>query len=632
METVIRIDNSVRVVENGAYLTWKDLWVTVPHEKNTTKPILKGLTGFAMPGKLLAIMGPSGCGKSTLLDALGGRLRSKMRQSGKILINGRKETLAYGTSAYVTQEENLMRTLTVIEAVYYSAQLQLPDSMSKLEKKERAEMTIREMGLQDAMNTRIGGLRDKGLSNGEKRRVSICIEILTRPKLLFLDEPTSGLDSAASYYVMRRIACLDQKEGKRMTIISSIHQPSTEVFQLFHDLCLLSYGKTIYFGPASLANKFFSSSGFPCPTLQNPSDHFLKTINKDFEQYIDKEGLAGAISTEEAINSLIKSYKASGIYNKVRRQVAKICKQDCGALEKKKNHATFVTQSIVLTKRSFVNMYRDPGYYWLRLAIYLILAFGLGTIYYNISFAFESIQERRSLLTFIASFLTFMSIGGFPSFVEEMKVFERERLNGHYGAAAFVMGNTVSAFPYLIIISVLPGAVCYYLPGLREGYQYFLYFAIVIFACMMLVESLMMIIASLVPNFLMGIIIGAGVQGLMILSSGFFQLPNDLPNIFWKYPLFYIAFHKYAYQGMFKNEFDGVLVPGYEVGAPPTISGDEILLDLWQVEKGYSKWVDLAILFGMVVLYRILFLLIIKFNEKGKAITKYLCRYLKVRK
>lgn len=148
-----------------------------------------------------------------------------------------------------------MTTLTVSEAVYYSAQLQLPDSMSKLEKKERAEMTIREMGLQDAMNTRIGGWKDKGLSNGEKRRVSICIEILTRPRLLFLDEPTSGLDSAASYYVMRRIASLDQKDGKRMTIIASIHQPTTEVFQLFHNLCLLSDGKTIYFGPASLANE-----------------------------------------------------------------------------------------------------------------------------------------------------------------------------------------------------------------------------------------------------------------------------------------------------------------------------------------------------------------------------------------
>ena len=148
-----------------------------------------------------------------------------------------------------------MMTLTVREAVYYSAQLQLPNSMSKSEKKERAETTIKEMGLQDAVDTRIGGWGVKGLSGGQKRRVSICIEIITRPKLLFLDEPTSGLDSAASYYVMSRIAGLGQRDGIGRTIIASIHQPSSEVFQLFHNLCLLSSGRTVYFGPASAASE-----------------------------------------------------------------------------------------------------------------------------------------------------------------------------------------------------------------------------------------------------------------------------------------------------------------------------------------------------------------------------------------
>ncbi|XP_057415275.1 ABC transporter G family member 1-like [Lotus japonicus] len=260
--------------------------------KHGSKPILQGLTGYAKPGKLLAIMGPSGCGKSTLLHALAGRLSTNTKQTGEILINGNKQALAYGTSAYVTQDDTLMTTLTVREAVHYSAKLQLPDSLSKEEKKERAEFTIREMGLQGVVNTRIGGWGIKGINGGKKRRLSICIEILTRPKLLFLDEPTSGLDSAASYYVMKRISTLDKKDGIQRTIIASIDQPSSEVFQLFHNLCLLSSGSTVYFGPASAASEFFDSNGFPCPTLQNPSDHLLKTINKDFEQDIEVD-LAG---------------------------------------------------------------------------------------------------------------------------------------------------------------------------------------------------------------------------------------------------------------------------------------------------------------------------------------------------
>ncbi|OMO73058.1 ABC transporter-like protein [Corchorus olitorius] len=533
---------------DGIFLTWADLSVTVSGGKRGARSILQGSTGYAEPGEVLAIMGPSGSGKSTLLDSLAGRLSSNTQQTGKILINGRKEKLAFGTSAYVTQDDTLMTTLTVKEAVYYSAQLQLPDSMSKSEKKERAEMTIREMGLQSSMDTRIGGWSSKGLSGGQKRRVSICIEILTRPKLLFLDEPTSGLDSAASFHVMSRIVKLARRDGR--TVIASIHQPSSEVFELFHNLCLLSSGKTVYFGPVSMAE------------------------------------------------------------------------QKGGPLEKKGSQASFITQSIVLTKRSFVNMYRDLGYYWLRLAIYIALCLCVGTIFYDIGLTYGSIQARGSMLMFVAAFLTFMAIGGFPSFVEDMKIFGRERLNGHYGVGAFVIGNTFSSIPYLFIISLVPGALAYYLVGLQKSIEHFAYFVILLFTCMMLVESLMMTVASIVPDFLMGIITGAGIQGVMMLNGGFFRLPDDLPKPFWRYPMYYIAFHKYANQGFYKNEFQGLTFPNNQAGGPPTITGDEILRTYWQVEMGYSKWVDIAILFGMVVIYRLMFWGIIKTVEKVKPLIK----------
>ncbi|KAF5936959.1 hypothetical protein HYC85_024465 [Camellia sinensis] len=157
-----------------------------------------------------------------------------------------------------------------------------------------------------------------------------------------------------------------------------------------------------------------------------------------------------------------------------------------------------------------------------------------------------------------ASFLTIMAIGGFPSFVEEMKIFGREILNGHYGARAFVVGNILSSTPYLLLISLIPGAIAYYLVGLHGGSERFVFFTLVFFACMTLVESLMMIVASTVQNFLMVLIVGAGIQGLMMLSL---WLPNDLPKIFWRYPLYYIAFHKYAYQGLYKNEFERLIFP-----------------------------------------------------------------------
>nr|GFB34449.1 ABC transporter G family member 11-like [Tanacetum cinerariifolium] len=202
---------------SGAYLAWEDLEVVVSSTngsagKDGCKSLLSGATGYAKPGEIVAIMGPSGSGKSTLLDSL-----------------------------------------AVKETVYYSAELQLPKSMPRSEKKERADKIFSDMGLQDSVNTRIGGWGVKGLSGGQKRRVSICLELLTHPKLLLLDEPTSGLDSAASFYVMDRIVKLTRQYG--MTVLATIHQPSSQVFGLFNNLCLLSLGKLIYFGPTFRANQ-----------------------------------------------------------------------------------------------------------------------------------------------------------------------------------------------------------------------------------------------------------------------------------------------------------------------------------------------------------------------------------------
>nr|XP_043638291.1 ABC transporter G family member 1-like [Erigeron canadensis] len=611
--TSSQVQTEAIINDDGVSLTWKDLWVTIMDGK-PGRFILQGVTGYARPGEILAIMGPSGSGKSTLLDALAGRLNSNVRQSGDILINGFKKRLAYGTSAYVTQDDTLITTLTVRESVYYSAQLQLPNSMSKAEKKERADLTIREMGLQDSMDTRIGGgWGAKGLSGGQKRRVSICIEIITRPKLLFLDEPTSGLDSAASYYVMSRIARLDHHQGR--TIIASIHQPGNEVFGLFHNLCLLSCGKTVYFGNTSSANEFFASNGFPCPTFQNPSDHFLKTINKDFD-----EDMEGSTRTEEVITILTNSYESSTACEEVNNRVSEICKKGDGTVETKKDRASFSTQCLVLSRRSFINMYRDLGYYWLRFAIYLALSLCLGTLFYDIGLSSSSIQARSSVLMFVATFLTFMTIGGFPSFVEDMKVFEYERLNGHYSVGAFVIANTLSSTPFLLLVSVIPAVLTYYLPGLREGFNHFVYFTVVVFSCMLLVESLMMVVASLIPNYLMGIIVGAGIQGVMLLAGGFFRLPNDLPKPFWRYPMFYIAFHRYVYQGFYKNEFKGQVYIYSQGGVRQIVYGEDILKEKWQVEMGHSKWTDLAILLGMVVIYRLIFWLIIKMVEKIKSL------------
>lgn len=603
----------------GVFITWEDVWVTAVDGRGRTAAILQGVSGSARPGEVLAIMGPSGCGKTTLLDTLAGRLDTNLRSKGDILINGRRQKLAFGTSAYVTQENVLMATLTVREAIYYSAQIQLPDTMPVAEKLARAGDTIQEMGLTGALDTRIGGREAKGISGGQRKRLSICLEILTRPRLLFLDEPTSGVDSAASYHVMSRIAGLAATEG--MTIVAVVHQPCSEVFELFHGLCLLAAGQTIYFGPAANAAEFFTSNGYPCPPMRNPSDHFLRTINRDFElESEETRTVYKPSAADEAIETLVNAYKSSNTSENAKKEMHDI--NEMGGVMLRRNQATFLTKVLVLTRRSFVNMYRDVGYYWLRLGIYISISLCLGTIFYNFGYGYDSIRSRSSMLMFTGGLLTLMAIGGFPSFVEEMKIFRRERLNGHYGVSEFVISNWLSATPYLILIAVVPGAIAYYLSGLKRRVDHFMYFTLVLCSCTMLVEGLMMIVAAIVPDFLMGVITGAGIQGIMMLNCGFFQIPSKLPKIVWKYPMFYISFQKYALQGFYKNEFLGLVLENNPGVGDKTITGEQVLSKLFETEMGHSKWVDFAVLCGMIVAYRLLFVIIIKVVDKLKPMFK----------
>lgn len=156
----------------------------------------------------------------------------------------------------MTQEDVLLGTLTVRETITYSAMLRLSSHITKDELHETVENTISEMGLQDCADHLIGNWHLRGISGGEKKRLSIALEIITQPHLLFLDEPTSGLDSAAAFFVVQVLK--NVARGGR-TIISSIHQPSSEVFTLFDDLLLLSNGETVYFGDAESAIQVYKT-------------------------------------------------------------------------------------------------------------------------------------------------------------------------------------------------------------------------------------------------------------------------------------------------------------------------------------------------------------------------------------
>eukprot|EP00246_Nothoceros_aenigmaticus_P010161 TRINITY_DN26510_c0_g1_i1.p1 TRINITY_DN26510_c0_g1~~TRINITY_DN26510_c0_g1_i1.p1 ORF type:complete len:211 (-),score=17.07 TRINITY_DN26510_c0_g1_i1:305-880(-) len=157
----------------------------------------------------------------------------------------------------------------------------------------------------------------------------------------------------------------------------------------------------------------------------------------------------------------------------------------------------------------------------------------------------------------------------------------------------------------------------YFLVDLHHGFVHFVYFVLMIFSTTAVVEGLMMVIASMAPNFLMGIAIGAAFQGTFMLTGGFFRLPNDLPKPVWRYPISYIAFHTYGFQGLFENDFLGLSFESSDYALTrQRITGEHVLRQTFQVPSTRGKWFNLGIVFLQVALYRVLFFVVVKLTER----------------
>ncbi|KAL1547452.1 ABC transporter G member 15 [Salvia divinorum] len=619
------IAGDVEVGEGAAaFLAWEDLTALLPNSGNgPTRRLLNGLTGFALPGRIMAVMGPSGSGKSTFLDSLAGRLSGNVVTSGNVLLNGKiKKSLHYGIVAYVTQEDVVLGTLTVKESIAYSASLRLPSSATKQETAEIIENTIAELGLEDCADHLIGNWHLRGISGGEKKRLSIALEIITQPHLLFLDEPTTGLDSASAFFVAQALRSIARR---RRTIITTIHQPSSEVFSLFDDLLLLSSGETVYFGEAGPALEFFSEAGFPCPETRSPSDHYLRCINADFDYVntalIGSQRIRGTqdmhLTTAEIRAKLLHKYQNSKLAERVRAKIKQFSVTEGLVYEESRgSHARWSEQLRALIKRSLTNMSRDFGYYWLRILIYIVVSLCVGSVFHDVGSGYHAIMARGACGGFVSGFMTFMAIGGFPSFIEEIKVFNKERLNGHYGVGVYILSNFISSFPFLIVMSFSSVCITYLMVKYHPGFSHFMYAFIDLLLSISVVESCMMVVATLVPNFLMGVVVGAGFIGIMMATAGFFRLLPDLPLIFWKYPISYINYMAWGLQGAYKNDMIGMEFEG-PVEGQPKLKGEYVLSTLLGISLRHSKWWDLGAVAAILVAYRLLFFTILKLKERA---------------
>jgi ABC-type multidrug transport system ATPase subunit len=353
-------------------LSWQDVTVRVKDRK-TKQPIsiLSSASGFVEAGHVVALMGPSGSGKTTLLNVLAHRTTANAQIQGEVMINNERASLSAmrNLSSFVEQEDALIGSLTVQETISFAARLALPFTVSKKERIERVDDLLDAFGIQDQANTLVGTPIRKGISGGQKRRLSVASQLIADPRILFLDEPTSGLDSAASFEVMNYIKRIAVQH--RLVVVASIHQPSTATFALFDQLMLLSGGKTCYFGPKAGVQAYFDNISHPVPPYTNPAEFLLELVNVDFAK--DKELSRSRLAFVHSLWA--ESTQAAQIQSQIQTSTQqKLDSEKISSLEHSVAKRNVGLVTFVLLHRSWIKSYRDVIAYGIRIAMYTGLA------------------------------------------------------------------------------------------------------------------------------------------------------------------------------------------------------------------------------------------------------------------
>jgi ATP-binding cassette subfamily G (WHITE) protein 2 len=437
-------------------LTFDNLVVTV---KNKDKKVLIDHVSGSITGGFWAIMGASGSGKTTLLSTLSLRLDTKyMNIEGEFRLNGKQysRSLLKAMSAYVMQDDVLHAELTAEETLLYAARLRMSSEYSLEERKGRVAEVMNLMGITHCKDVIIGNTRRKGVSGGERKRVSIAMELLTRPQLLFLDEPTTGLDSSTSLSICKSLKELSDRG--ECTVVCTIHQPQPKIFNLFDNLILMRLGTILYQGRANKVGQYLSENGKVCPGNSAVADFMLDVVS------IKRSSTAVQADDDEfgkkyvvPVNLELGSEKP-------------LFTQD-GA-------RSWLEQYSILVQRNLKQYFRNYHIILLNISATVIMAVFVGRgLWYQIGTGQASIPKRVPSLFFtVLAQGIINSIQAVNSFPWERAIMLRERQAGSYQVSSYFLAKTTVDVLTQIWPSVVYGCIVYWMIGYQPiASKFFIY-------------------------------------------------------------------------------------------------------------------------------------------------------------
>ncbi|KAI5659907.1 hypothetical protein M9H77_28700 [Catharanthus roseus] len=540
-------------------LSFNNLTYSVKNKE--TKILLNDVSGEASDGEILAVLGPSGSGKSTLIDTLANRTVVKGSLKGTINLNGQNldSNLLKIISAYVMQDDLLFPMLTVEETLMFAAELKLPRFLSKSKKKKRVEDLIDQLDLKNAVNTVIGDEGHRGVSGGERRRVSIGIDIIHDPILLFLDEPTSGLDSTSAFAVVRVLQKIAQSGS---IVIMSIHQPSYRILCLMNRLIFLSHGEVVYSGSPFKLSVFLGDFGFQIPEDENPSEAALDLI-RDLENSTDgTKGLVEFNKKWQNQNPNPRADEFQGNYNSSLNQAIASSisrgKLVYGGTEVQKFANPIWVEILALSKRSYLNSRRMPELFAVRFGATFITAILLATLYLGVDLSPVGNSERIRFVGFAITTVFFVCTDGIPGFLQERNIFLRETSFNSYRKSSYCLSHALVWIPSLFFLSITFSSITFWGTNTASNgggfWPEFLFYLGIIMGSFWTGNSFVTLIIEIVPHVMLGYVVVVATLSYFLLFCGLFIDRDRIPS-YWVW-FHYISPKKYANSAVLHNIYD----------------------------------------------------------------------------
>lgn len=453
-------------------LSWQNLSVYAVDQNRRTisKQLINSVRGVVRPGELTAILGGSGAGKSSLMTALAFRTESGVVVHGDVRVNGVSADSSYMRrhSGFMHQEDMFIETMTVLEHIWFMARMKLDRRIHTSDIRLRIDRLLRNVGLLERRDTCIGGGDDhKVLSGGEKKRLAFATELLTDPEILFLDEPTTGQDAHSAGVLVSHMTSFALRNR---TILCTIHQPSSTIFDSFHRIILLAGGRVAFAGTSAQALQFFSSQGYECPCNYNPADFLVGTLaiasgDADGSGRMAQK-ICDAFLTSEACNEIDVTLE----------QELDSARLQCHIEENICESRTFVEphcwlRLYWLIHRGFLQVLRDPSVQFIRLLQKISIATTAGLCFVGaVDLDQLGIQAVDGVIYLLvcenAFFPMYATLALIP---QELPLLLREYKAGMYSIHLYYLARMLSLIPGLLVEPMLFTVIMYWLAGLRPA-------------------------------------------------------------------------------------------------------------------------------------------------------------------